>query len=65
MENRIDIADRLCAVTDELKGLSNILFFIYEKELQDGSEDTANAVITLSKMVGRYCKELNEICEEI
>ena len=65
MENRIDIADRLCAVTDELKGMSNILFFIYEKEMQDGSEDTASAVIALSKMVGRYCNELIDICEEI
>ena len=65
MNEMLDIADRINGIADELSGFSDILFFIYEKESISGSRESANAFITLSKMMERYSNELKDILNEI
>lgn len=55
MEQNIDNADRLAAISEELMGMAQILFIMYENEISDIH------LLTLSKTVERYSKELSEI----
>ena len=59
MENRIDVADRLAAISEELMGAAQILFIMYENDL------SAVHLMMLSKTVERYSKEISEIEKEL
>lgn len=63
MENRIDTADRLSAMADELIGLSRILSIMREHEEEQG--DNAEHFFLLQTTTERLGMELKEIAEEL
>lgn len=63
MEGYVDHADRMDAISDELKGIAQILFLMYEEESLHGT--SAFHFLMLSKTVERYCMEISEIANMI
>ena len=63
MENRIDIADRLNAMAEELVGLSQILSIMREHEEQQG--DNSEKYYLLQTTTERLGEELKEIAEDL
>lgn len=59
MGNNIELADRLDAVSEELTGIAQILFIMYEKEF--AQEASALHLLTLSKIVEGYGKQVSDL----
>ena len=59
MERNIDISDRLAAISDELMGMAQILFIMYE------NEKSAVHMLMLSKTAERYSKAISDIAKEL
>ena len=60
---RIDLADRVNAISDELVGISRILFIMYEYEMRNGGG--AEQFIPLASLIGGFGRELKDIANKM
>ena len=63
IDNNLDISDRMHSISDELKGLAEILFIMYENEVMQGSP--AEYYLMLRRMVAEYGEEIKELADKI
>ena len=61
--SKLEVADHLQAISDEIIGVSRILMIMYENEVRNG--DTAEHFLTLKNMVEGYGKEIREIANGV
>ncbi len=63
MEDRIDIADRLKKVSLDLAGISQLLFFSYEK--MNAEQADAEHLLVLCKAAEQCREELDDLRETL
>ena len=63
MSDRTDAADSLSAVSDELAGIAEILFIMYERDFLQGLP--ADHLLVLSKLIERYSSKISGVAKEL
>lgn len=61
--SKIDIADRLISISEEIKGVSEILSSL--RELNELTGERASYLLMLHKTIERYSTELSRIANDL